>query len=432
MLKGTSFPHLHATPAQLVTTQLARIVPSPHGTIPGRVSAPAVPAPVSPMGWEPPGQNPTTHHHGRAAAASLTAMVLRRCRAKGVRLREPLEGLRVLITLPDVAHPAQPIPDPVSLHEARWIMMFSMVGAGYSWGKDWSWAPRGSVQPSETHQTCLTSAVLSSAARRQGDGAQHHPAGPQRFLFACGSGVAEAGPGVSRSGCMLPWQARAEHGPGTEPSWDSGQHKPGANRLCQPCPAGGWQQEGHSPAPCCHGMGTPNQRHWLHGSSSRAGLGVCTTPGRAGVPRRHPAAEHPATGCRGGKRWVPRRGRPGDAAVPRPGSGWGTRVRPRHTGGAAAAGPEAAPYRGRPAPARREPRPPRPRRPRTPVPDGGERPAALTSLRGSRASVCRNLDALKRFMMPRPRRAEPCPAAPLRSARLGAAAGPAPGHALVL
>lgn len=190
MLKGTSFPHLHATPAQLVTTQLARIVPSPHGTIPGRVSAPAVPAPVGPMGWEPPGQNPTTHlHHGRAAAASLTPMVLRRCRAKGVRLGDPLEGLRVLITLPDVAHPAQPIPDPVSLHEARWITMLSMVGAGYSWGKDRSWAPRGSVQPSETHQTCLTSVVLSSAACKQGDGAQHHPAGLQRFLFACRSGA---------------------------------------------------------------------------------------------------------------------------------------------------------------------------------------------------------------------------------------------------
>lgn len=45
--------------------------------------------------------------------------------------------------------------------------------------------------------------------------------------------------------------------------------------------------------------------------------------------------------------------------------------------------------------------------PTPPVPDGGYRPAALTSLRGSRASVCRNLDALKRFMVLRSHRAAP-------------------------
>lgn len=57
-------------------------------------------------------------------------------------------------------------------------------------------------------------------------------------------------------------------------------------------------------------------------------------------------------------------------------------------------------------------------------------PAALTSLRGSRASVCRNLDALKRFMVRRdrraaPRRPQPRPAPPRGTARAGqGAAGP--------
>ena len=51
-------------------------------------------------------------------------------------------------------------------------------------------------------------------------------------------------------------------------------------------------------------------------------------------------------------------------------------------------------------------------------------PAALTSLRGSRASVCRNLDALKRFMVRRDRRAAPrraalSPAPPRPAARPG-------------
>lgn len=120
-----------------------------------------------------------------------------------------------------------------------------------------------------------------------------------------------------------------------------------------------------------------------------------------------------------GKLRVPRRGRPGDAATPRLCPMRVTQARPRCTSGTAATGPGTAATGPNTAPCRGRPAPPRPHRPRItrPVPGGGERPAALTSLRGIRASVCRNLDALKRFMVLRLQRTEPSPAPPIRPPR---------------
>lgn len=109
-------------------------VPSAHGTIPGRDSAPAVPAPVCPTGWEPPGQDPTSClHGGRAATASLTATMLWRCQVKGIgeQLGEPPERRRVLVTLPSMAHPAQPTPDLAPLHKS------GVVGQGTDLGTTW-------------------------------------------------------------------------------------------------------------------------------------------------------------------------------------------------------------------------------------------------------------------------------------------------------
>lgn len=66
---------------------LPHVGPSPAGTL--------LQLCQHPMGWESQMQDPTTHlHHIRAAITLL----MWRYWMKGVRLREPLERLRVLVT----------------------------------------------------------------------------------------------------------------------------------------------------------------------------------------------------------------------------------------------------------------------------------------------------------------------------------------------
>lgn len=177
-MKGTSFPHLCATPARLVTgtacaVQLAHAVPSPHGPSPAGTLLQLCQAGSHPGRIPPPASTAAELQHlahGHGAAEML---------GEGVWLREPPEGLCVLVTLPSAAHLAQPtLTQPLSPcsaepaedrdlgehpgqtpqpgrtthchHAPRWITTFGTTGDGYLWGRGWGQAPYGSVLPSET------------------------------------------------------------------------------------------------------------------------------------------------------------------------------------------------------------------------------------------------------------------------------------------
>lgn len=129
------------------------------------------------LGWEVT-EKECVHTQGLgAAAASLMATVLRRCWVQGTQLGEPPKGLCVLITPPDVTHPALPLhlcscpaksvgtgtweiapAQLCGLGDSRaglptastvpgWIVALGMTGAGYSWSRGQSWAAHGSVLP---------------------------------------------------------------------------------------------------------------------------------------------------------------------------------------------------------------------------------------------------------------------------------------------
>lgn len=161
-----------------------------------------------------------------------------------------------------------------TLHGWGWLFMGNNVEF---MGR--SWVPPGSPQPGETHQTCLASAVPSSAASGQGDGAQHRPTGPQRFPFACGSRVTGAGPSTSCSGCMLLPLARASpHCPGRARHGRVGS----TNRGPTACASQG-------PVPGHHG-----DRHPKTAAPELLRAGGAAPPWeRAGVPHRHPSADSP-------------------------------------------------------------------------------------------------------------------------------------------
>lgn len=157
-----------------------------------------------------------------AAAASLMATVLRRPWVKGAQLREPPQGLRVPITLPNVTHPALTLdlcpcpakrrdrdlgdcPGPAlwfggqqgrathcqhrarmdhdAWHDCSWSFMEQRPELGTTWLRAAQRDP----------QSCLASAEPSSTAHGQGDGAQHRLVGPSTSSVPAEAGWQERG-----------------------------------------------------------------------------------------------------------------------------------------------------------------------------------------------------------------------------------------------
>lgn len=185
-----------------------------------------------------------------AAAASLMATVLRRPWVKGAQLGEPPQGLRVPITLPDATHPALTLdlcPCPAKhvgtetwetalaqlcgLGDSRaglptantapgWIMTLGMIAAGHSWSRGQSWAPHGSVLPSETPRAAWPQQSRAPQLMARVMELSTVPWGPALPLClrkqGGRSGVAGARPSISHSVHGSPagtgQPGRAEHG----------------------------------------------------------------------------------------------------------------------------------------------------------------------------------------------------------------------------